>query len=63
MHRKADKSLSLTQQHVLQRLDEVEKEKRQPYRKRKEPFKSRSIMMAIILMFIVGMMMMRLFNS
>ncbi|WJK31396.1 hypothetical protein QSJ16_02355 [Limosilactobacillus reuteri] len=47
---------SLAQQDALKRLDQVEEEKRKPYRKKKEPVSFRSIIMTLLLILILGLM-------
>lgn len=47
---------SLAQQDALKRLDQVEEEKRKPYRKKKEPISFRSIIMTLLLILILGLM-------
>ncbi|MRN07382.1 hypothetical protein EAI26_08290 [Lactobacillus sp. 0.1XD8-4] len=47
---------SLAQQDALKRLDQVEEEKRKPYKKKKEPISFRSILMTLLLMLILVLM-------
>lgn len=51
-----DQPQSLIQQDALKRLEKVEEEKRQPYKKKKEPINFRSIFMTLLLILVVGMM-------
>ena len=47
---------SLIQQDAFKRLEKVEEEKRQPYKKKKEPINFRSVFMTLLLILVVGMM-------
>lgn len=55
------KSQSLVQQDALKRLEKVEEEKQQPYKKKKEPVNFRSVLMTLLLILVVGMMLMGYF--
>lgn len=48
--------MSLAQQDALKRLDQVEAEKRKPYKKKKEPLSFRSVLMTLLLILILGLM-------
>lgn len=51
-----DQPQSLIQQDALKRLEKVEEEKRQPYKKKQEPINLRSIAMTVVLILVIGMM-------
>ncbi|MBD5807155.1 hypothetical protein [Limosilactobacillus walteri] len=53
---KQDDEHSLVQQHALKRLDKVEEEQQKPYKKKKEPFNFRSILMGALLIIVLAMM-------
>lgn len=55
------KTQSLVHQDALKRLEKVEEEKRQPYKKKKEPINFRSVLMTILLIFVIGIMLLGYF--
>lgn len=59
-HHSSDRSL--VEEHALNRLQKVEKEKRKEYKKRPSPFKFSNIIMAIILAVVLISMIVPLFQ-
>lgn len=58
---KEPQKLSLAQQDAFKRLGKVEEEKRKPYKKKKEPFNFRAVLMTLILFLVLGLMIGSLF--